>query len=404
MKSDLSKRDSSMREGLMREAAELLPAAVALRRKIHANPELGLHLPQTRASVLEALSDIDLDMRESQTTSGLVAVLKGGRPGPSLLLRADMDALPMHEDNDLEFASRHEGRMHACGHDSHTAMLAAAARLLDARRGQLAGNVILMFQPGEEGHFGAKFMLDEGLFTGDAAPDAAFAIHVDPRVPVGRVASRSGALLAAADVWSIELVGRGGHASMPHDALDPIPVACELVQALQTFVTRRFDVFDPVVLTCTKIEAGTTNNVIPESAKLLGTLRSTSARARERAREGIQRLATQIAAAHELEAKVHLVAGYPVTVNDDAFAGFTQRVTGDLLGEGAYIDMPAPVMGAEDFSYLLEQWPGAMVFLGARLEGVKRPAPCHSNRMLINEEGMTAGIALHAAMALEYLS
>jgi amidohydrolase len=391
-------------DSLMREAAELMPAAVALRRKIHANPELGLYLPQTRAAVLEALDGIELDMRESQTTSGLVAVLKGSRPGPSILLRADMDALPMHEDNDLDFASQHEGRMHACGHDSHTAMLAAAARLLDGKRDALAGNVILLFQPGEEGHFGARFMLDEGLFTGDAEPDAIFAIHVDPRVPVGRVASRPGPLLAAADVWSVELVGRGGHASMPHDALDPIPVACELVQALQTFVTRRFDVFDPVVLTCTKIEAGTTNNVIPESAKLLGTLRSTSARARERAREGIERLATQIAAAHELEAKVHLAAGYPVTINDDEFASFTQRVTGSLLGDGAYIDMPAPVMGAEDFSYLLERWPGAMVFLGARLEGVKHPAPCHSNRMQINEEGMTAGIALHAAMALEYLS
>jgi hippurate hydrolase len=388
---------------LLAEARELLPDAVALRRRIHERPELGLALPETRAAVLEAIADLGLDVRESVETSGIVATLEGGRPGPTLLLRADMDALPMPEDTGLPYASQVEGRMHACGHDAHTAMLAGAARMLAARRASLPGKVRLLFQPGEEGHFGAKVMLEEGLFEGEGAVDAAFAIHVDPRVPVGRVASRPGPLLASADVWGIELIGRGGHASMPHDTLDPVPVACEIVLALQSLVTRRIDAFDPVVLSATKIETGTTNNVIPERATITGTLRSTSERARKRAQEGLRRVAQGVAAAHELEARVRIEAGYPVTVNDADFARFTEQVTVDLLGDHAFIEMPAPVMGAEDFSYFLERVPGALVFLGVRPPGEGRPAPCHSNRMQIHEEGMAAGIALHTAIALRWL-
>jgi hippurate hydrolase len=388
---------------LISEARELLPAAVALRRRIHSNPELGLDLPQTSAAVLEALGDLDLEIERSEKTSGLVATLHGARPGPTILLRADMDALPLSEDSELDFASTIEGRMHACGHDAHTAMLASAARLLDRHRAALAGSVKLLFQPGEEGHFGAKFMLDEGVLDRSGAPDAIFALHISPQLPVGIVATRPGPVFAAADVWSVQLKGRGGHASMPHDTLDPVPVACEIVQALQTLVTRRIDAFDPVVLTVTKIEAGTTTNVIPETANLLGTLRSTSENSRSIAQEGIRRIATGVAEAHQLEASVHVIPGYPVTVNDAGFAGFVQQVTTDLLGDGSFLEMPAPIMGAEDFSFLLQRWPGAMAFLGVRPEDSVQPAPCHSNRMVMNEEGMTPGIALYAAVALRYL-
>ncbi len=390
-------------EELMAEAGELLPDAVTLRRKIHANPELGLDLPETAAAVLESLEGIDLEIVRSEKSSGFLATLRGARPGPSILLRADMDALPMQEDTDLEFKSRNEGRMHACGHDAHTAMLSLAARLLDRHRDELAGNVVFMFQPGEEGYFGAKVMIDEGLL--DRVPDlgAAFAIHINPQHPPGVVASRPGPIMAAADIFQVLLKGKGGHASMPHDAIDPIPVACEIVQALQTLVTRRIDVFDPVVLTVSQISAGTTTNVIPESARLLGTLRSTSEQARERAQEGIRRVATQIAAAHQVEADIVVVNGYPVTVNDAEFSGFVRTVAKDLLGADAYLDMPSPLMGAEDFSCVLHKVPGAMVALGVRPTGEGPRAPVHSNRMMLNEEGMQAGIALHAAVALRYL-
>ncbi len=385
-------------------AKRLAPDAVALRREIHAHPELGLELPETKTRVLRALDGLPLEIRESTNTSSLVATLECGAPGPTLLLRADMDALPMPEDTGLDFCSTVPGRMHACGHDAHTAMLAAGARMLCEMRESLRGRIHLFFQAGEEGFHGARYVLEEGLLDGGAQPDAVFAIHIDPRLRCGQVATRPGPILASADVWSVELVGRGGHASMPHDTLDPVPVACEIVSALQTFVTRRIDVFDPVVLTTTKIEAGTTNNVIPESATLLGTLRSTSARAQALAHEALERIPVQIAAAHELEARVSIDVGYPVTVNDAEFFSFTRSVAGELVGPGQVREMPAPLMGAEDFSYLLERWPGAMVFLGVRPDGLDGPPPpCHSNRMVLNELGMETGIALHAAIAARYL-
>jgi len=390
-------------DGLLSEARELLPDAVALRRRIHANPELGLMLPETTASVLEALDGISLEIEKSRETTGILATLRGSRPGPTILLRADMDALPMPEDTGLEYASRTPGRMHACGHDAHTAMLATAARLLDRRRDQLAGSVRLLFQPGEEGHAGARIMLEEGLLDTDPAPEAAFAIHVAPQMPSGMVGSRPGALLAAADVFVVQLRGRGGHASMPFDAVDPIPVACEIVQAFQTFVTRRFNVFDPVVLSVTKLEAGTTGNVIPETAQMMGTLRSVSEGARERARAGIQQVAEKVAAAHDVEARVEILPGYPVTENDAGFVGFAQGVAQEVLGARAWVELPAPLMGAEDFSYVLQRMPGAMAFLGVRPVGDAPFAPCHSNRMTLNEDAMAAGIALYAGVALRYL-
>jgi hippurate hydrolase len=294
--------------------------------------------------------------------------------------------------------------MHACGHDAHTAMLAGAARLLAARRDSLAGNVVFMFQPGEEGHFGARFMLEEGLLEGDPRVDAAFAIHISPLLPPGTIGTRGGPLLASADIFHAEIKGKGGHASMPHDCVDPIPVSCEVVQALQTFVTRRIHAFEPVVLTVTKISAGTTANVIPESAEILGTVRSVSEASRRRAHQGLEEVIRGVASAHGLDARVSLFKGYPVTVNDDQFARLALEVGSSLLGEGRAIEMPNPIMGAEDFSYVLDRVPGAMVFLGVRPPDTPDPAPCHSNRMLLDEEGMLYGTALYGAMALRYLA
>jgi amidohydrolase len=392
---------------LLDEARGLLPAAVALRRRIHRQPELGLDLPLTTEAVLEGLSGLDVGIARGPSTSGLIVTLSGAKPGRTILLRGDMDALPMPEDTGLDYASEVPGRMHACGHDSHTAMLVQAAHLLHQHRDELAGTVKFMFQPGEEGHGGARLMIQDGLLDANPKPDAAFALHIWPNTKAGTIVGRPGPILASADSWTITIRGRGGHASMPHDAIDPIPVAFEIGLALQAMVTRCIDTFDPVVLTCTKLTAGTAHNVIPETAEMLGTLRATSEKARERAHEGIHRIASNIAAAHLCEANVAIRRGYPVTVNDGSFVDFARGVASELIGDDNYIDRAAPLMGAEDFSYVLQRIPGCMMFLGVMPddhEAHDHVAPCHSNRMMLNEDAMAVGIAMHAAVAHRFLA
>ena len=382
----------------------LMGDMISLRRSIHAEPELGLHTPKTTAKARAALAGLPLEFREGPSTTGFIAVLRGPANGRTVLLRGDMDALPLQEDTGLAFSSETDGAMHACGHDTHVAMLAGAARALCARRDSLAGTVLFMFQPGEEGHHGARFMLDDGLI--DPLPDAAFALHITPNIPTGVFASTAGPLLAAADRFVIKVTGRGGHASQPHDAVDPIPVACEIVTAIQAMVTRRIPAFDPVVVTVARITSGTTNNVIPETAEIEGTIRSFSEHSRKLAHEGLQRVIPNIAAAHMAEAKLTIIPGFPVTVNDQRAASLAQSVAEELFGEAAWRTMPHPMMGAEDFAYVLQKTPGAMVFLGATPEGGDWRNCCalHSNRMVLDEAVMSRGVALHCAFAEGFLS
>ena len=385
------------------EAKAMAGEVVELRRRIHRHPEIGLTLPRTQRAVLDALDGLGLDVRTGQRTTSVVARLTGGRPGPTLLLRADMDALPLHEDTGLPFASEVEGAMHACGHDAHVAMLVGAARVLARRRESLAGTVLFMFQPGEEGYHGARVMLEEGLLDGAPAPSGAFALHVTHRQDAGVIATRPGPAMASGDTIQIVVRGKGGHASAPHDCVDPIPIACEIVQAFQTLVTRGVNVFDPAVVTIGKIEAGTTRNVIPETATLLGTVRTVSEGTRERTLAGIRRVADGIASAHGAEVSVDITRGYPVTVNDGQFAAFVLATARELLGPDAAHEMRHPVMGSEDFSYVLQRVPGAMANLGTRPDS--GPVfPNHSNRMLVNEAALATGVAMHAAVALRFFA
>ncbi|HEY3830949.1 MAG TPA: M20 family metallopeptidase [Acidimicrobiia bacterium] len=390
---------------LLTAAGAVLDDAVALRREIHRHPEQGLLLPRTQQVVVDALAPLDLVVTTGTNVTSVVADIVGAQPGPTVLLRADMDALPMPEDTGLDFASEVDGAMHACGHDAHTAMLCGAARVLAERRDTLAGRVRLMFQPGEEGYHGARWMIEEGVLEGPRV-DAAFALHVTPNAPTGSIATRGGPIMAAADVLHITVTGKGGHASSPYLANDPMPVAAEIVTALQVFATRRINQFDPVVITITKIRGGTTNNVIPESVVMEGTLRSVSEGSRGAARAGIARIVEHVAAAHEMTADLEVIEGYPVVVNDFDHAAFTRRVAAGLLGAESANEMPAPVMGAEDFSYVLNERPGAFAYLGVCPPG-ERPAHahgCHSNRMTIDEPAMRNGIAIYAALAIEYLA
>ncbi len=389
---------------LLEQARGLAGDIVALRRAIHAEPELGLHTPKTRDKVRAALADLPLEWREGPSTTGMVAVLKGGAgAGRRVLLRGDMDALPMPEETGLDFASTIVGAMHACGHDAHTAMLAGAARLLCARAESLTGEVQFMFQPGEEGWHGARFMLDDGLI--DPLPDAAFALHVMPNAPHGVIAGRAGPLLAAADQIEIVIEGRGGHASMPHETLDPVPVACAIVLAIQTMVTRQFNAHDPVVVTIAAINAGTAHNVIPDRVVLKGTMRTLSAKHRAAVRDALELLIVGIAGAHGLSAQVHIAEGFPVTLCDPRAVDLGERVSKALFGDSGFQRLANPIMGAEDFSYVLEKAPGAMFFIGMAPKGDNWAQCCgiHSTRMMLDESVMPQGAAMLAGLAVEFL-
>jgi hippurate hydrolase len=394
-------------------AHDLLTDMVDLRRTLHQWPEIGNDLPITRENVLEALDGLPLDVTLHETTSGIAALLDGGKPGPTVLLRGDMDALPLTEETGLDFSSKSDGSMHACGHDTHTSMLVGAAKLLSGQRADIAGRVLFMFQPGEEGDHGARFMLEEGLLElpkradgSDSPVTAAFALHITSSLPTGWLSCRGGSIMAAADTMYITVKGRGGHASEPYRALDPIPIACEIVQALQTMITRRIDVFDPAVVTVGKITAGTVNNIIPETAEIAGTIRTVSERTRRAVHDGIRRVAEGIAAAHDAEVIVDVVDGYPVTINDKAQADVVLDLANELVGADKVMRLPNPIMGAEDFSYVLQQIPGAMVFLGGTPtdRNLATAAPNHSNRVVFDEDAMITGTAMYAAMALNHLA
>jgi hippurate hydrolase len=396
-------------DGLLDEARALQPRTIALRRSLHQHPEVGLQLPRTQRAVLDAIGDLGLRVRTGTSVTSVVAVLDGARPGATVLLRGDMDALPLREDTGLEFASRVDGAMHACGHDTHVAMLASAARLLAARREELAGRVVLMFQPGEEGLHGARYMLEEGLLSsaGDgAAPvSAAFALHISTQYESGTLNLRTGPTMASGDRIEITVRGRSGHASAPYRSLDPVPVACEIVQALQMMVTRRVDVFDPAVITIARIAAGTTHNIIPETAEMLGTMRTLSERNREALRAQVVQVAEGIAAAHGASATVEVESGYPVTVNDQAAAELLGGVTAELVGADRVRTLPDPVMGSEDLSYVLQRVPGAMAFLGGCPPGVdpERAPSNHSRQVVFDEDALAVGVATYAGAALRQL-
>jgi len=393
---------------LREEAAGIAGEIAELRHSIHREPEIGLDLPKTQAKVLAALDGLPLEVCTGQGLSSVTAVLRGGRPGPVVLLRGDMDALPVTEVTHLSYASVIPGAMHACGHDLHTAMLAGAARLLSARQADLPGTVIFMFQPGEEGYAGARHMINEGVL--DAAgerPVAAYALHVTSnRLPCGVFSTRGGPMLDAADQIRVTVRGRGGHASTPHRAADPIPAACEMVTALQTLVTRHFDVFDPVVITVGSFHAGTVDNVIPDEATFLATARSFSRESRSALAELVPRLIGDIARAHGLTAEADYSREYPVTVNDAGEAAFAGQVITGVFGSERGEAAPFPLTGAEDFSFVLEEVPGAFVMLGACPPGPDpETAPTnHSAVAVFDDAALADGTALYAELALRRLA
>ncbi|QTX06286.1 amidohydrolase [Agromyces archimandritae] len=386
---------------LLAEARAILPGLQLLRRELHADPEVGLELPRTQRRVLDALDGLGLEITTGRATTSVVAVLRGGRPGPTVLLRGDMDALPVAEEADVPYRSTN-GAMHACGHDLHTAGLVGAARLLAARREELAGDVLFMFQPGEESWGGAKIMLDEGLLDASGSlPVAAYALHVEPG-PRGLFRARPGATMASSNSFYATLHGRGGHASTPWKSVDPLPALAELALALGSLVGRRVDVFDPAVLSVTMLRGSRARNIIAENAELGSTVRTLSDAAIDVIEREAVRLADGIAAAHGLVAESRFTRHYPTTVNDAAAVDAVREAVTGVLGAGAFAPLPNPWMGAEDFSFVLERVPGAFVIVGASPDGVDAetspsnhsPQVVFDDRVLAEQAAVLAGLAL----------
>jgi amidohydrolase len=398
---------------LREEADAMRDELCALRRELHQIPEIGLDLPRTQQRVLAALDGLPLEITTGTAVSSVTAVLRGGRAtpgglsGPVVLLRGDMDALPVTEATGVDFASRHPGVMHACGHDLHVAGLVGAARLLAARREQLGGDVVFMFQPGEEGWHGARTMIEEGVLTAAGRPvDKAYGLHViSSTYDRGVFAGRPGPFMSASAGLFVRVVGAGGHGSSPHESLDPIPVACEMVTALQTMVTRRFDIFDPVVVTVGVFHAGTRRNIIPDDASFEATVRSFSGDTGRKAGEYAVRLCEGIAAAHGMRAEVRFQNEYPATVNDAAEHDFVAATVREVFGEQRYTQAPDPDPGSEDFSYILQKVPGAYVFLGACSTADPATAPTnHSPRATFDDAILPDAATLLAELAARRLA
>ncbi|MFH5878879.1 M20 family metallopeptidase [Arthrobacter sp. NA-172] len=399
------------------DAKELQGEIARFRHELHQEPEIGLDLPRTQEKVLKALDGLPYEITLGQSTTSVTAVLRGGAPGalateparkPTVLLRADMDGLPVQERTGVEFSSKIDGAMHACGHDLHTSMLAGAATLLAERRDQLAGDVVLMFQPGEEGFDGAGHMIREGVL--DAAGrrvDAAYGMHVFSSLePYGQFCTKSGVMMSASDGLFVMVLGAGGHGSAPYSAKDPVTAAAEMVTALQVMITRQFNMFDPVVLTVGVLQAGTKRNVIPESARFEATIRTFSEASRDRMMTAIPQLLKGIASAHGLEVDVDYRGEYPMTITDEDETRTAENVISGMFGESRLSRWATPISGSEDFSRVLAEVPGTFVGLGAVPRGVDHTTSPfnHSPYATFDDGVLSDGAALYAELAVSRIA
>jgi amidohydrolase len=396
---------TAVADSLRSDIDEIMPGVIADRRYLHTIPELGLDLPKTAAYVLERLKAIGVeDIQTGIAVSGMTALIHGTKPGPGrvALIRADMDALPILEANDVEYVSTIPGKMHACGHDAHTSMLIGIASMLMERRDQFSGTVKLLFQPGEEDPGGAEPMIKAGVLENPHV-DAVFGMHVAQGLPVGQIAFNPGPSLASADSATIIIQGKGGHGASPHLGVDPIVISAQIVMALQTIVGRNIDPIDTAVVTVGMIAAGEASNVIPDTAEMRLTIRAFKQETREFLERRITEIATTIAASYGGSATVHYEWGYPPTINDAVHTAIVQQVAGEVLGEENAILAP-PRMGAEDFSYFLEQRPGSFFFVGTQNDAKGLTWGHHHPRFDIDEEGLANGIEVMVRVVERYLN
>lgn len=391
-----------MQPDILDSARLLGPRVVADRRTIHSHPEMAYQEEQTSILVQARLRELGIPFQSGVANTGVVALIEGeAGPGACVLLRADMDALPIDERSGVSFASEIPGVMHACGHDAHTAMLLGAAQLLMDRRSSFGGTVKLMFQPAEEGGAGAARMIEARVLEGPSV-DAAFMLHVSPDLNVGTVATVAGPMLAGADSFTITIEGRGGHAAEPHRAVDPVVVGAQVVSAIQTLVAREVDPGAPAVVTLGSFQAGTRHNVIADRAVLMGTIRAFDPTLFDRLEARLREVVEGVAGALRATAAVDFEMRYPPCVCDPAMAAHFRRSSGALLGADS-VSVAQPMMAAEDFAFVLEKVPGAMLWLGVKNPTWSEPKRLHTATFELDESALPLGSAAMAAVALDYL-
>ena len=379
----------------------LLPEIIAIRHELHEHPEIRFEEKWTSDRIARYLAEAGIEhTRGHAKGTGIVAIVRGAA-GKTVALRADMDALEIEEETGVSYRSQIPNRMHACGHDGHSANLCGVAKLLQQHRDRLRGTVKFIFQPAEENAAGGRFIVQEGLLDD---VDAVFGLHCWPTLAVGTVGFKPGAAMASADTFTIRITGKGCHGADPGAGVDPIMVASYIVTALQTLVSREMNPWEPSVVTIARIEAGFASNVIPETATMDGTFRALTPKVRARLHEGIERIAVHTAEAHRATAMVHFhEATYPPLHNDPAMTAFARTVAQDAFGDDAPVDIKVPTMGAEDFAYYLEKRPGCFLFLGNNPSKTEPYPALHNPRFNFNDDALPYGMELMARIAIDYL-
>ncbi len=386
-----------MHQHIRNLAHEHLPEITAARRHLHQHPELSWQEQETAALIRKFLSPLNLELRTTDNLHATVAIIRGAKPGRTVGLRADIDALPITEKSELLYRSQNVGCMHACGHDGHTAVLLGAAKILAELRHELRGNIVCVFQPAEEHNGGGKALLASNLLQGTDI-GAFFALHAWPYLPAGTIGLRHGAMMSAIDDFEVIIHGKSGHAAHPLLAIDPVLISAHVITAVQSLVTRERHGADPAVVSVTMIHGGTADNVIPAEVRLGGTIRTLHAETRERMNRRFTELVQGVAQSFGGHAEVKIDPGYPALVNDDRMVDLVEKVANEVVGSSKVVELKEPSMGGEDFAYYLQKYPGAMFRLGAG------PAsPLHSDTFNFNDDALETGMTMMANLARRFL-
>lgn len=388
---------------LLRTVDDVKADVIEWRRDFHKYPEVGFELERTAKIVANLLKSWGVEVREKVGVSGVVGLLKGTKPGKTVALRADMDALPMMEENDINYKSVEKGKMHACGHDGHTAMLLGAAKVLSQFKKEIHGNIKFIFQPAEEGPEpgGAKLMVEDGAMED---VDAIFGMHISTQYPTGYIAINMKNALASTDVFEIEIIGKGGHAGLPHESVDAIAIAARVINEIQYLATRQIDPTEPIVISVGTIKGGYVNNVIAGNVLMTGTIRTHSNDVRKKAINQLEEIVKGITTISGASCNLKIIPGLPPLINDFEKASFVKEVSKKIVSEDKFTILDKPGMGAEDFAFFLEEVPGAMFWLGARNEAKGKVHLMHHPKFDFDEEALAIGVKLHSIIALEYLN